>query len=605
MVTAFVDGVPKTVMVQGNPRAAQGINGLLNAEVEKDARMRAFQKVNHFLAGAFTSYNPAFIFTNLSRDMVFANQAAYVKEGGAYWRAFTGNQGKVLAQIGGAMGRYTHNRLKPTAFDRYLAEFIDNGGETGYINIHRTEEFKKSILKDVKRLDGGAVNAVKVGAKAIGDWVEFGNRCAEDVNRLAAYITSREMGRSVQQSIDDAKNITVNFNRRGAGNQTDTFWGKWVMPWLTSQYLFVNAGIQSLANVSKMTVKHPARAALVLASLTAMGALVPWLNQVLQALLGTPDGQDDPYGDLPDWIRRNNLCLYIGGGKFITIPLPIELRALYGLGELGYQVYTGGEAKGDIALDVLSQFSQLLPLNVLEGGTDSDGWGERLFMTITPDYAKPFVEAWMNRDWTGKPLYKKTPWNEKAPEWTKAYKGTSKWLVSSAKMLSESTGGDDYKKGDVDINPALVEHFYNGFTGGAGKTLMQVVNLWQLSDKDYRNARNIPVLNRFLTQSDERTAFSQTRRLYYDYLDDVKELKRLDSAYNNDDRYAKKAEALERSPEWKLYEGNEDDIDDIRDLQDELKDNETDLMEQARIQVEINRLMKRVVGRNKAFERAN
>lgn len=29
----------------------------------------------------------------------------------------------------------------------------------------------------------------------------------------------------------------------------------------------------------------------------------------------------DPYGELPDYVRRNNLCIYKGGGEFVTIPL--------------------------------------------------------------------------------------------------------------------------------------------------------------------------------------------------------------------------------------------------------------------------------------------
>jgi len=43
------------------------------------------------------------------------------------------------------------------------------------------------------------------------------NRAVENCARFAAYLTSREMGRTVERSIYDAKEISVNFNKKGSG----------------------------------------------------------------------------------------------------------------------------------------------------------------------------------------------------------------------------------------------------------------------------------------------------------------------------------------------------------------------------------------------------
>lgn len=67
-------------------------------------------------------------------------------------------------------------------------------------------------------------------------------------------------------------------------------------------------------------------------------------NAIIEMLIG--DGDDDmtdekwsekkmdAYDNLPEWVRRNNYCIWIGGERFITIPLPIELRAFYEWGNV-------------------------------------------------------------------------------------------------------------------------------------------------------------------------------------------------------------------------------------------------------------------------------
>ena len=43
------------------------------------------------------------------------------------------------------------------------------------------------------------------------------NRAVENCARFAAFMTSREMGRSIDRAIYDAKEISVNFNKKGSG----------------------------------------------------------------------------------------------------------------------------------------------------------------------------------------------------------------------------------------------------------------------------------------------------------------------------------------------------------------------------------------------------
>ena len=39
----------------------------------------------------------------------------------------------------------------------------------------------------------------------------------EQMTRFAAYVTSRDMGKDIKDAVNDAKELTVNFNRKGSG----------------------------------------------------------------------------------------------------------------------------------------------------------------------------------------------------------------------------------------------------------------------------------------------------------------------------------------------------------------------------------------------------
>ena len=225
------------------------------------------------------------------------------------------------------------------------------------------------------------------------------NRCAEDISRFAVYYTSRKQGRSVQRSIKDAKEITVNFNKKGSGAMGARH--------LRTYYLFFNAAVQSLDNFSKLAKKDPKRFSVAIGSYIAAGVAVPVITSFLLSLFGDDDDKD-AYNNLPNWIRRNNLCIFVGNGKFVTIPLPIEMRAFYGLGELFTQWAAGHMKYDNVGLEMANQILDLLPLNPI--GAEGDIAG-----SVFPDFVKPFAQVWRNKDFFGKPIYKKNDFNELMP----------------------------------------------------------------------------------------------------------------------------------------------------------------------------------------------
>ena len=511
------------IYVNANPRAAQAVNGLTNPDVEQNPILRAISTANRWLAANFTTRNPAFVMSNLSRDLIFSMSAVGIKENAKYSSKFRKN---ILVAIPTIMRNLKGNN-KGTESDKYFEEFIENGGETGYMHISDVDKYKKKVRQELTKITGKRGSAKAALDYAVNRLEDF-NRWAEDVSRFSVYMTSRQMGRSITQSVNDAKEVTVNFNKKGSGYKTGGFFGL-TAGFMRNLYLFFNASVQSLTNFKRLKDKNPVRFYSTLGGFMAAGSLIPVVNNLLYNLLGGDD--DDPYNDLPEWVRRNNLCIYTDDGRFVTIPLPIELRAFYGLGDYAYQLTTGKErpTPSGIAKGTISQIADLLPLNP----TGNEG-----FKTFMPDALSPIFQAYVwNRDFTDKPIAKLTPFNERDPEWKRVYKGTSGWLVDISKFLNDiSNGGGagkEFRKGFMDFNPAKVEHLFESYFGGMAKTFNQAgktiyygsKSLMEGEKDDNLIMRNVPIANRFVNTVDERNSFSGINREYFSLRDEMEQFK--------------------------------------------------------------------------------
>ena len=542
--------------INGNPRAAQAINGLTNPDVNYSSLDKAAKAVKNLMARAFTSMNPAFVVSNLSRDIIWAGTAVAIKENAAYTAKYNKNVTECLikAQLPRLLVKYKNGSLdRNNDLERYFDEFVRNGGETGFTQLNTVEDYKRNIKRFVKEAEGKSSITQKAW-NGLWNSVEFLNRSAEDTTRFMVYMTSRQMGRDVAQSIYDAKEITVNFNKKGSGGLGAKY--------MNFAYIFFNAAIQSVANFGKLMAKHPAKTTMALTLFSSAGFLVPMMNLAIQALLGGDD-DDNSYWDLPEWVRRNNLVLYVPWSEngYMTLPLPHEMRPFYSMGEIAYSVLAGKENVEDGLSKATTGFSSMLPI-------DLTGNGGNVLVSVTPTIGQPFAQIIANKDYFGKPIYRKHEWNKKDPEWTKAYKSTAPWLVDGTRWLNEITGGNNVDKGWIDKpflggvslnNPALIEHLFESYLGGVGKTLNKTQKtLEMLWNEDLREWRNVPVISSFYQTADERTTGSQVNREYYDAVDEMEDVQHSLSGYKNQVRmgnieYAEKIDELINSEVFKRY----------------------------------------------------
>ena len=214
------NGKSYIITVNGSPRAAQAANGLTNPDTDLTGAVgkvfEGAEALNRQLSSLYTTLNPDFIGSNYVRDALYSNTMVYVKEGAKYGGSFNLNFAKYNpAEMANLYARYNKGSLDTSnETHRLFLEFMQNGGETGFVNLKQIEKRKSEIAKAIKR--DGRISAAQIWG-GLSDAVDFANRTVENSARFAAYVTSRKSGRGVGRSVYDAKEISVNFNRKGSG----------------------------------------------------------------------------------------------------------------------------------------------------------------------------------------------------------------------------------------------------------------------------------------------------------------------------------------------------------------------------------------------------
>lgn len=371
------------------------------------------------------------------------------------------------------------------------------------------------------------------------------------------------MGRSVEESIADAKNVSVNFNKKGSGQGYGA-------STLRTAYLFYNAGIQGLDNFVNISKKNPKKFTIGTASMLAAGALIPFFNQLIAMALG---GDPEEYLDMPEWIRRNNMVVG-GNGFYVTIPLPIELRAIYGIGDIAYMASAGRMKNKNIAGEILGQLTDVMPVDPVGNNAG--------VANLVPDIVAPLFENLINEDFTGRPIFKNNSFNRYYPAFTKAYAGTNKALVRASELINRIGGGDDVTKGWVENNitiadvnnPAKWEHIFEGYFGGALTTANEAAKtLSMIWDPDQRILRNVPLANVLLQHNDERTSNSFINDMYYYYKEEYDKVRQSVIKYGQDpEKYSKQQRSLEDKDRYKRYLVFEEYLDEVKNVEKELKE---------------------------------
>ena len=509
----YENGTEHVVYINANPKVARAING--DNRVEAGAFFDGLSMVNRWMAANFTSRNPLFMVTNFERDITFATTTLGVKEGIVYQAHFVGNVPHAVKAITNVIAGKGEVKTK---YDKYAEEFILNGGKTGYTHIVEIKSVQKRIEEEIK---SGKVHEPGFVFKAF----ELGNLVAENTTRLATYITSREAGRGIHESISNAKEVTVNFNRKGSGAMGADAMRK--------SFLFFNVAVQALDNITGIAKKHPYKLAALLASFVASGLLAP----ILAGLLGG-DEAEEAYNNLSDYDRQNNWCIWTGSG-FLKWALPQELRVFHALGDNVYRHTQGKVTNTELAVNTMIGLTDLLPVNPMGAMNSEDKKWKMVANSVTPDVIKPFMQLALNVTYTGGSAYNPFA-NDADPGFVQASKNKKgepfapAVLVWAAQQTDNLTGGDGVKPGAVSPNPDIINHLMRGYMGGLYTIAIKSVDTGDklIEGKDVK-LRDTPISTLYTSKDDIMENNSRMRKEYNEVKAEINDEKHYVSKYKS------------------------------------------------------------------------
>jgi hypothetical protein len=504
-----VNGQDRYVFFSSDERAQQMVRNLKNLDNEQMGEiMSHVAKVTRYFSSINTQFNPVFGLTNGIRDLGtgMLNLSS---------TPLKGQRKRVLAYaISALRGIYSDLRdhragRQPTS--RWALEFEEfqrEGGQTGYRDMFATSKDRaEAIAKEIQNAGKGAsLLALDEKRSPIFGWLSDYNTSIENAIRLAAYKVAKEDGMSIEQSASLAKNLTVNFNKKGlAATQAG------------AMYAFFNAAVQGTARIGATMVKRDPQTGKV--GLTDAGKKIAYggvMFGVMQALMLSLAGYDDE--EPPQFIREKNIIIPMGyRGKYISLPMPLGFHVIPNLGRIPTEFILNGFRKpGDrmvqlfrVVADAFNPIGSSTPLQM-----------------VTPTIVDPLAAMAENRDWSGKSIYKED-FNKMEPTagWTRkkdTASDLSKWLSYSTNYI---TGGGKYGIGVASPTPDQIDYLIGQATGGVGR---ESLKLWQaaktpLTGEDLPMYK-FPVAGRFIGNTSGQE--SQAAKFY----DNLKRIGEHDSA---------------------------------------------------------------------------
>ena len=451
---------------------------------------RFFKKVNNWLAATATAWNPEFIYTNLIRDVQqgAAGVGVMLPEGSTV--KFLSNLKRARQAIA------DENAGKNTEDTALLKEYKLAGGKTGYSEFSRLEERASNLEKEVgQAIKGGKLHNVKQSLKKAFDFISEWNDAIETRTRFAGYLTAKEAGFSTQKAAAFAKNMTVNFNKKGS----------WA-PILNSLYLFSSANLGG----NLVTAKVLAKAAKTKKGKAMIAAAVTlgFVSEIINSLIAGDDDEDgvNYYDKVADYIKDSNFVFMIPGskGKYVAIPMPYGLNVLPSIGRNMAASMFGQQTARDGAANMIG--------NLLDAFNPLGGDRRSLPYHVVPTAMRPFVDVATNTTWTGRKIRpEQEVFGSDVARAELYYADNSKVIREISKFLNEISRGDRYKSGFLDfLTPGEIEHLLAQSTGGVGKTITRAADLVTKS-KEELTLNTLPIMRRFVNSSNDYQSYEAFR----------------------------------------------------------------------------------------------
>ena len=467
-----------------NERAVQVARALKNMDVAQlGPIMTVANHATRFMASLATSRNPDFLLTNLLRDVQGATfnmtgtQAAgqQAKFAASLPMAFAGMRAAVLGGKGGGK------------WEGYAREFMKAGGATGVMQMFGDSEARmKNIKREVARMNQGKADPRRMG-RAILKTIDDYNTIIENGTRLAVFQAARENGASTKRAAQIAKEVTLDFNRKG--NLT---------PLANTLYMFMNANIQGTARLIRAIKDSPTAKAAV-GGMVAAGFLLDMGNRMMA-------GEDEETGRnlydlIPEFEKSRNWIFMnpMRPGEWIKVPLPLGPHVFHNVGRLGSDFMNRKDARD------ASEYAWTAATTVLDAFNPLGSSGS-IAQYMLPSLARPVIQLGENKSFTGAPLYKSEDRGfgniDPNPAYTRFFENTPELWKDASRQLNSLTGGDSVKRGALNIEPDVIKHIFYTMTGGPGRILDKSIDMMREEGRSSPN--RMPFVSRFYGETDDR-----------------------------------------------------------------------------------------------------
>jgi hypothetical protein len=418
-------------------------------------------EATRFIAAVSTQYNPVFGAFNFLRDIQSAvinlSSTPIADRKLQVVHDATKKAGLVPRTIYRALnGKAATNPEMQEWMDLY-EKFQNAGGQTGFREQFSQSREKDTIVaREITNLNPSNVGKV---VKSVANWLSTYNDAMENAVRLAAFKAALDEGLSVDRAASIAKNLTVNFNRKGASSQS-----------IGALYAFFNAAVQGSARLIETMFTKDADGKMHLSpagkKIVAGGMLLGVAQTAILALAGF--GPDEP----PEWIKSKNLVIPLGTtGKYLLVPMPLGFNAFPNVGRLAteYMMVQAGAMKGKrdlkktITYVAASIFDTFNPL-----GNSTFG------QTITPTVADPLIAAFVeNKDAFGRPISKEDKALAPVAGYKRSRDSANGLSQAIAYGLNYITGGGSNDIGLVSPTADQISYVAGQYAGGVGKLAIQ------------------------------------------------------------------------------------------------------------------------------------
>jgi hypothetical protein len=460
-------------------------------------------KVSRFLSSMVTSYNPEFVLTNFSRDIqtaVLNVQAEMdLHDGKVKGKHITGNMVKGVPFAMRAVYASLRNKKLDGEYAQWQTSFDDfrnDGANTGWFQLLDIEQQAKELGALIDMQKNTNIGKLLRAKKAIGDIVTHINSSVENAIRLSVYKSAVDAGITRKQAASLAKNVTVNFNRKGEVGAS-----------MNALYMFFNASVQGTAafarSIGTLTIDENGKRKLNNAQKLAAGILVSSFGLALlnREIAGDDDDGENWWDKVPDPVKERNIVIMKslwGGeaGEYITIPLPYGYNVFNALATSTDSAVNGKKGIGETSMAMLKALmGAFSPIGVAESNTF---WGGTI-RTIAPTAVKPIADLASNENFFGSKIFAENfEFDAQKPQSHLHLRSTNDVWVWASEFLNDSTGGSSYRSGLIDISPDRMGYLFNYFVGGAGQFYSRVVHLGIKGAQDREiEPTDIPFLRRF------------------------------------------------------------------------------------------------------------